>query len=85
MNTFEKLWEEYLRTEHGTNPPPPEQAAALRGAFFTGAWCQMTFAKKLLTLESGRARFVLGELEQELAREIISARPAASPVRELAA
>ena len=85
MNTFEKLWEEYLRTEHGTNPPPPDQVAALRGAFFTGAWCQMTVAKKLLTLESGRARFVLGELEQELAREVISARTPTGPMHELAA
>ncbi len=84
MNSFTKLWEEYRRTEFGSQPPPPEQIAAVRSAFFSGAWCQMACAKKLQTLEHSRAEHALRELEHELAREV-SNRPAAQPQRKLAA
>lgn len=70
MDTFENLWREYLRTEYGSALPPEEQIAAQRHAFFTGAWCQWVFGRKLRELDPASARAASQTLELELARSV---------------
>ena len=70
MNTIENLWREYLRTEFGSALPPEEQVTAQRHAFFTGAWCQLIFNRKIRDLDPASARKVNDAIELELARVI---------------
>ena len=83
MKNFEKLWQEYFKSEPAGGPRSDEHRAALRKAFFTRAWCHMTFAKKILGLRGALSDELIQDLESELAREVTSpfrrAGPAASP------
>jgi hypothetical protein len=72
MNHFENLWQQYLRTELGGQLPPPVELANLRNAFFTGAWCQMMFHRKMQGMASERALSVMKDVEEELVREAIA-------------
>lgn len=75
MSHFENLWQQYVRTELGARTPAPEELASLRNAFFTGAWCQMMFNRKMVGLDSERALTVLRDVEDELIREAITHNP----------
>lgn len=79
MNTIENLWREYLRVESGGAPPPEEQVAAQRHAFFTGAWCQLVFSRKMRDLDPASARAVNDAIELELARVVCAPQPNAEP------
>jgi hypothetical protein len=70
MNTIENLWREYLRAEYGTTLPPEAQVAAQRHAFFTGAWCQWVFIRKIRELDPVIAQAVNHTIELELARAV---------------
>lgn len=72
MNTIENLWREYLRAECGGVLPPEEELMARRHAFFTGAWCQLIFSRKIRGLDPASARTVDDALELELARVVSS-------------
>ena len=88
MKNFEKLWQEYFKSEPAGAPRSDEHRAALRKAFFTGAWCHMTFAKKILGLRGPLSDELIKDLEWELAHEVTSpfrrARPAAPPAESQA-
>lgn len=70
MNTIESLWREHLRAAYGAALPPETQVAAQRHAFFTGAWCQLVFSRKIRDLDPVSARTVNDAIELELAREL---------------
>ena len=72
MKTFENLWREYVRAEYGTSPPPVEQLASQRRAFFTGAWSQLIFSRKINGLDPVLAQAVNRKLEVELAGAVSS-------------
>ena len=79
MNTIENLWREYLRVESGGAPLPEEQVAAQLHTFFTGAWCQLVFSRKIRDLDPASARAVNYAIEIELARVACSPQPNAEP------
>jgi hypothetical protein len=87
MNTIENLWREYLRAEYGAALPPETQVAAQRHAFFTGAWCQWVFSRKIRDLDPASARAVNDAIELELARAVCAPQSnlEATTVRRLAA
>ena len=70
MDTFDNLWQKYLRTQRGGEPMANDQVKALRRAFFTGAWCQMKFTQRMLQTEDAVAIKLMIATELELSEEM---------------
>jgi len=70
MDTFDNLWQRYLRNQRGGEPMANDQIKALRRAFFTGAWYHMKFTQRMLQAEEAVAVKLMVAAELELSDEM---------------